>query len=134
MKAFLRTILFNSFSIFILSQALPGVKVHGGPVTLLFGGLALTLLLVLVKPVLNLLSLPLNIVTLGFFSVFTNIIIFYLLTILVVGISITDFTYPGISYAGFVIPKIYVGTLFAFALASFLQSLAVSFLTWLIKK
>jgi len=133
-KNFFRNCLFNSFSIFFLSQVLPGVKVSGGLFTFLLGGLALTLLLVLLKPVLNLLALPFNIVTLGLFSFISNIIIFYLLTVLVTGISISSFTFQGISYFGFVIPQIYFNTLFAFLMVSFLQSICVSFLNWLMEE
>ena len=133
MKSFVRNILFNSFSIFLISQILPGVKISGGFFTYILGGFALTLLFILLRPVLKLLTLPLNIITLGMFSFLTNVIIFYLLTVLVVGISITSFVFPGYEYAGFVIPKFYFNTLFAFILVSFLQSLIVSFLSWLIK-
>lgn len=134
MKSFFRNVLFNSFSLFLISQLLPGVKVTGGLPTYLIGGIALTILLVLLRPILNILTLPLNLVTLGMFSFLTNVIIFYLLTVFVPGISISFFTFPGISYLGFVIPSIYLNTLFAFVLVSFLQSVIVSFLSWLIKK
>jgi len=134
MKSFLRNTLFNAFSIFLISQIISGLKVSGGLITYLFGGVALTLLLLILKPILNLLTLPLNIVTLGLFSFLVNVIIFYLLTILVVGISVTSFTFQGISFAGFVIPKIYLNTFFAFVLVSFLQSIIVSLLIWLLKK
>ena len=134
MKGFFRNILFNSFSIFILSQMLSGVKVSGGFPTYIMGGIALTLLFTLLRPVLNLLALPLNLLTLGMFSFLVNVIIFYLLTVFVMNISINSFTFQGVDYAGFIIPKIYFNTLFAFILTSFLQSLIVSFLTWLMEK
>lgn len=134
MKSFFRNCLFNAFSIFFLSSVLPGVKISGGFFTYILGGIALTLLFILLRPVLNLLSLPLNIVTLGMFSFLSNVLIFYLLTLFVTGISITNFTFPGLSYNGFVIPSIYFNTLFAFIIVSFLQSLCVSFLNWLIEK
>jgi putative membrane protein len=110
-----------------------GVKVNGGLITLLLAGIALTLLLKILKPVLSILMLPLNIVTLGIFSFLINVIIFYVLTILVVGISITSFTFQGISFAGFIIPHIYFNTFFAFVLVSLLQSAIVSLLNWIIK-
>lgn len=134
MKPFFRNCLFNAFSIFFISQILPGVKISGGLFTYVLGGVALTLLFILLKPLLNVLSLPLNLVTLGMFSFLTNVIIFYLLTVLVTGISITSFTFPGINYIGFVIPKIYFNTLFAFIIVAFLQSICVSFLNWLIER
>lgn len=134
MKPFFRNCLFNAFSIFFLSQFLPGVKVSGGFFTYFFGGVALTLLFILLKPILNLLSLPLNLVTLGAFSFLSNVIIFYLLTVLVIGISISSFTFPGFSYSGFIIPAIHFNILFAFIIVAFLQSVCVSFLNWLIEK
>lgn len=134
MKGFVRNVLFNAFSIFLLTQIIGGVKVTGGLPTYIFGGIALTILLVVLKPILNLLSLPLNLVTLGFFSFLTNIIIFYLLTVIVPGISIGAFTFPGFSYSGFVIPSFYFNVLFAFLLVAFLQSLIVSSLSWLVGK
>lgn len=134
MKSLVRNTLFNAFSIFLISQILPGVKVSGGLLTYLIGGIALTLLLVILKPVLNILTLPLNLITLGMFSFLTNVIIFYLLTVLVIGITISAFTFHGVSYAGFIIPEIYFNTLFAFIVVSFLQSVIVSFLSWLIQK
>jgi putative membrane protein len=134
MKGFVRNVLFNAFSLFLLSQIMSGVKISGGLPTYLFGGVALTILLIFLKPILNILSLPFNIITFGLFSFVTNIIIFYLLTVIVPGISITAFTFPGLSYAGFVIPSFDCNIIFAFLIVSFLQSLTVSFLTWLIKK
>jgi len=134
MKAFLRNTLFNAFSLFFISQILPGVKISGGLPTYLIGGIALTLLFVILKPILNLLALPLNLVTLGMFSFLVNVIIFYLLTVFVPGITIASFTFQGYSYAGFIIPKIYFNTLFAFIMVSFFQSVIVSFLSWLMQK
>ena len=133
MKGFFRNTLFNAFTLFLITQLLPGVKVYGGLPTYIFGGLVLTVLLVILRPVLNLLAMPLNLVTLGMFSFLVNVIIFYLLTVLVIGISITAFTFPGYSYSGFIIPKIYFNTLFAFIFTSFLQSLIFSFLSWITK-
>ena len=134
MKSFLRNTLFNAFSIFLISQVISGIRISGGVMTYFIGGIALTLLMLIVKPVLSILTLPLNIITLGFFSFFINVIIFYLLTVLVVGISVTSFTFQGISFAGFIIPKIFFNAIFAFILISLMQSVIVSFLSWLIKK
>ena len=134
MKSVLRNTLFNGLSLFILAQLVPGFKVSGGLLTFAIGGLALSILFFVVKPILNLISLPLNLVTLGLFSFLTNAIIFYLLTVFVTSISITEFTFPGFSLAGFIAPKIFINTFFAFILVAFLQSLIVSFLSWIIKK
>ena len=91
-----------------------GVKITGGAETYLLGGIALSLMFLLIKPILNILTLPLNIVTLGTFSFFTNVIILYLLTIFVPKIKVSSFIFQGISYSGFAIPRTDVNQLLAF--------------------
>lgn len=134
MRTVLRTILFYSFSLFGLTLVFPGVKIAGGLETYLLGGAALSIIFLLIKPVLNILMLPLNLVTLGAFSFFTNIIILYLLTLFVSKIKITSFVFHGLFYAGFIIPKTYVNQIFAFILCGLALSAIITFLTWLIKK
>ena len=134
MKSLLRNTIFNAISLFVLVQFISGLRVQGGIVNFLIGGFALSLLFLIVKPVLNIISLPLNLITLGLFSFLTNAIIFYLLTVFVTSVSITSFTFAGFSFAGFIIPKIYFNAFFAFIVVALLQSLIVSFLSWLIKK
>jgi len=134
MKSLLRNTLINSLSLFILAQVVPGLSIHGGLLNFIIGGFALSLLFLIVKPILNLISLPLNLVTMGLFSFLINAIIFYLLTVFVTSISITSFTFPGFSFSGFIIPKMFFNTFFAFIIIAFLQSFIVTFLSWLIKK
>jgi putative membrane protein len=134
LKALFRRTIVNALSLYFVAQVLSGVEVSGGFLTYIFGGLALALLFYIVKPILNIFSAPLNILTLGFFSIFTNIIIFYLLTVFVSDISITAFTFKGVFFAGFVIPSVRFSPFFAFWAVSFLQSIFVSFITWLFKQ
>jgi putative membrane protein len=133
-KSLLRNTLINSLSLFILAQIESGLTIHGGLLTFIAGGLALSLLFLIVKPILNLISLPFNLITLGLFSFLINAIIFYLLTVFVTSISITSFTFQGYSFLGFIAPRMYINTFFAFIIIALLQSLIVTFLSWLIKK
>ena len=134
MKSILRKIVFYSIALFITTQILAGVTVSGGFVEYLVGGIVLSILFLLVKPVLSIVTLPLNVITLGLFSFLTNAIILYLLTIIVPNISISAFTFKGLSFLGFVIPELQVNNFFAFITASIILSLIVGFLKWLIKK
>lgn len=134
MKAIARNISIYSFSLFLLTQVLSGVKVSGGVATYIIGGAALSIMFVIIKPILSIITLPLNIVTLGTFSFLINAIILYLLTVLVSGISISPFVFKGFSLAGFVVPSVTLNTFFAFVVVSFFLSIIVGFLTWLIKK
>lgn len=134
MKSIVRRIVFYSVALFLVAQALEGVKIGGGLTTYAVGGVVLSILFLLVKPILNIVTLPLNIATLGLFSFLTNSIILYLLTILVPNIAISAFKFNGFSFWGFVIPKLQINNFFAFIVASVLLSLILGFLKWLMKK
>lgn len=133
-KSILRRIVIYSVSLFLTAYILEGVRVSGGLATYIVGGIALSILFLFVKPILSVVTLPLNIITLGLFSFLTNAIIFYLLTIFVPSISIEAFTFRGFSVWGFVFPRISLNNFFAFIIASIILSLIVGFLKWLIKK
>ncbi|MBI2074730.1 MAG: phage holin family protein [Candidatus Levybacteria bacterium] len=133
MKTLIRKTAFNAFALFLLSQLLAGVKIIGGIETLLLGGFILTLLLLFVEPILNIVSLPLTFVTLGLFSFITHAILFYLLTILMPTITVNSFVFQGLSFAGFIVPKLGLNMLFAYILAASVHSVIISFLSWLTK-
>ncbi len=134
MRGIARNILFYTFSLFLLSQTLSGVRVAGGYTTYLIGGVVLSLMFLVLKPILSIVTFPLNFLTLGLFSFVVNAILLYLLTVFVPKISINAFTFEGISIAGFVIPKFYLNPVFAFVASSLLLSLILGALSWLIKK
>ena len=134
MKSIIRHTVFNSASLFILSQIISGVKITGGWGTLIFAGFVFTILNMVLKPILNMFSLPLNAVTLGLFSFFTNAILLYILTIFVPNISVSKFTFNGFSFSGFVIPVIAFNTFYAFIVAAAVLSLVTHFFNWLVKR
>lgn len=124
----------NTLSLFILTLVLSGVRVEGGYATFIIGGAMLAILFKVLKPMLSLVSLPLNLITLGTFSFLINVLLFYLATTFIPQISIKAFVFEGISFGGFVIPKIALNTFFAYVAASFLHVSIVSTLNWLIKR
>jgi putative membrane protein len=134
MKSILRGIVFYSVALFLTAQILEGVRVSGGLGTYVVGGIILSVLFFLLKPILNIITLPLNIITLGLFSFVTNAIILYLLTVFVPNITITAFKFGGLSFFGFIVPQLQVNGFFAFIVTSISISLIVGFLKWLIKK
>lgn len=134
MKSILRRIAFYSVSLFLTSQIITGLTISNGLTTYLIGGIVLSILFLIVKPILSIVTLPLNIITLGLFSFLINAIILYFLTILVPDISISEFIFKGFTFAGFVIPSLYINNFFTFVIASILLSFLVGFLRWLTKK
>ncbi len=134
MKSLIRNTTVNSWALYFISLTLAGVIIKGGLPTYLLGGLVLSIMNVTIRPILSVFSLPLNMVTLGFFSFFSNAIILYLLTILVPSIKIVAFTFKGFTLAGFVVPNIYFNGLIAYVAAAFVLSLFYSYFEWLVSK
>lgn len=118
MKYLVRVFLFNSFSLWLVSEIFPALTISGGWQSLLFAGFVLSVLTLLVAPLLRILFIPINLLTFGLLSWFINVIVLYLLTLFVPGVSITAWTFPGAEFFGFVIPQI--------ALSSFLSYILVS--------
>lgn len=131
MKAPVRSILFNSFSLFILSQMFSGVRILGGLPALLLSGTMLSILSVILKPILGILAFPLNMITFGTFTIVINAIILYVLTLFVRQFSIHAFTSPGVSFGGFAIPAFSFNTFFAFLVIALLHSGIKIALIWL---
>ena len=66
---------------------------RGWPV-LLMAGLVLSLLMLLVAPLLKILFIPINLLTFGLLSWVINVVVLYLLTVFVSGVSVVAWTFP----------------------------------------
>lgn len=133
MKNLIRSVVFNSVSLYIVSQIFSGVRILGGLVELLIAGAVLSLLSFVLKPILGIIAFPFNIITFGAFSIVINAIILYALTLVVKQISISAFTWQGIHFAGFVVPKMEFNTIIAFLVIAALLSLIKIALVWLME-
>ncbi|OGH23717.1 MAG: hypothetical protein A2958_03080 [Candidatus Levybacteria bacterium RIFCSPLOWO2_01_FULL_38_13] len=134
MRTIIRNIVFYSFSLFALTQIISGVKITGGIETFVLGGAVLSIMFLIIKPVLDLIALPFNLLTLGTFSFLSNTVILYLLTLFVPEIKVTSFLFKGFSYSGFIIPRTEVNQVFALIVSGLTLSAIITFLTWLIRK
>ena len=134
MKSILRNTGINALALYILVLVVDGVKISGGIPTFLLGAVLFYLMSLILRPILNIITFPINVLTFGIFSFFVNAILLYLLTTFVAQISVSAFKFQGLSFLGFVIPKIYFNTFFAFVVSSFVLSFTISFMQWLVKK
>lgn len=134
MKTLLKNTVMYALVLSLLPMMFSGVTVSGGFTTYVLGGIILSLLFLLLRPILQLVTLPLHIITFGMFAFVINMIIIYLLTVFLPQISIQAFTYPGISFFGFIVPKIAFNTFFAYLLVAVVFSLIINMIQWLIQK
>lgn len=131
MKTILRRIAIYTFVLFILPPIIPGVKISGGLETLFIGGALLAVMFLILKPILTIISFPINLITLGLFSIITNAFILYLMTRFVDGIKISPFHYNSFTYSGFKIPAFEFNIYFVYIFTALVISILVSLLSWL---
>lgn len=131
MKKFLYHFAINALALYLIIHLIPGITLVDGLKPLLIASLVLTLLNKLARPILKLLLLPFNLVTLGLFSWLVNVITLYLLQLLVPALKISGFHFTGFSYQGFTLPPMDLNIIYTFILASFALSLITALLRWL---
>lgn len=120
-------------TLWIATQILPGLTVSGGFGTLVLGAIGLMVINLAVVPLLKLMFLPLNLLTLGFFTWVVNVVGLYLLTTILPQIKLVPFYFSGITLNGFVIPETYLNVLQVAIVASLLIGFISQFLKWLEK-
>lgn len=134
MKGILKRFLFYTIALFAATQLLAGFRLDGGLQIYIITGIILSLMMLILKPILEFVSMPLNAITFGLASFLVNVIILFLLTVFVGQVKVEPFSLPGISLAGFAIPAIGLNRWFAYGVASFVLSGVYSILTWIVSE
>ncbi len=129
----LKHFLINAVSLYLISLAVSGMVFTNGTNTVLLTGVALTLASLVVKPIINILLLPINLITFGLFRWVGYAITLYIVTLVVPGFKIVDFAFKGFSSYWISIPQISLGGVAAFIAFSFIISIISSFIDWLLK-
>ncbi len=97
-------------AVLLTVNLVPGIYVTGGWTTILLAALVWSVLTMVIRPVLTILTLPITIITFGLFSFVLNALLFYAMALIVPGFEVSTF------------------------LAALLGALVLSVLTWLIHK
>ncbi len=133
MKKIVRSLVINLAAILLISQIMAGFKISGGYEGILFTAAVLTGVNLAIKPLIRILLLPINLLTLGAFRWVANVFSLYLVTLLIPYLEITSFIFPGFSYQGFIIPEMFLAKILVLIISSFLISLFTTFLFWLFR-
>ncbi|MBI4320927.1 MAG: phage holin family protein [Chloroflexi bacterium] len=91
MSAFIRRWLVTLLAIVIAALLLPAYVRYAGTAELLVFAALLALLNAIVRPVLLLLTCPINLLTLGLFVLVINGFVFWLATLIFPGVQVADF-------------------------------------------
>jgi putative membrane protein len=133
MRTILKHFIIDTISLYLISQAISGIIFAQGTYTILLAGFVLMLATMIVKPILNILLLPLNLITFGLFKWVTYAITLYLVTLVVPGFHLGDFIFKGFNSYWFAIPGITLTGILAFIAFSFIISIVSSILYWIFK-
>lgn len=78
-------------AVYLTVNLVPGIDVSGGWTTLLFVALAWSVIVVVIKPVLGILTLPITILTLGLSALLLNVLLFWGMELIVPGFDVIGF-------------------------------------------
>ena len=98
----------GAIALFVAAKFVPGIdiSIEGA----LVGSIVLALLNLLVKPIISILTLPINIITLGLFSIVVNAIIILIAAHIVPGFIVARFTSALLFAIVLAIVNIFFGT------------------------
>lgn len=133
MKKILKHFVIDTVTLYLISQAVVGMSFEGGTQTLLLTGAVLSISQLLVRPLINVLLLPINLITFGLFKWVSYAVTLYLVTLVVTGFKISSFYYAGLTSYWFNIPQVNFTGILAFIVFSFVISLVSSIIVWLMK-
>lgn len=133
MKSLIKIYIVNTLSLFLVSEIFLGIVLQKGFESLFLAGLGLSLASLLIKPVINILLLPLNLITFGLFRWVSSAVALFLVTLVVPGFKILNFAFAGFSSKWLDIPAFSLTGILAFVAFSFAISVFSSIIHWLIK-
>lgn len=131
MKTLLRYFLINLVSLYLTIQFLPGLTYRGGFKSLAVGAAAFMLINFILVPLLKILFLPLNLLTLGLFSWVINVLALFALTTIVSEFALLPYHFPGGIFFGVTLPPLELNTFWVAVVASFMIGVITHFLQWI---
>ncbi len=131
-KKIIQNYLVTLVALWVATMFLTGFRINQDWQTYGLAALVLMLAYFFVRPLLNLVSFPINIVTLGFFSYVINVLLLYLTVFVVRGIALTDgkLTFDKLGVLSITLPDIELSKILTLIVAS----LIISFVNWLLHK
>ena len=133
MKSLIKIYIVHTLSLFFISEVFQGIILERGTESLLLAGAGLALSSLVIKPIINILLLPLNLITFGLFRWVSSAVALYLVTLVVPGFKIVNFAFGGFSSKWFELPAFEISGILAFVAFSFAISVFTSIIHWVIK-
>src|SRR3990167_4578473 len=123
MKNLLRQYIIDLTALYFVSTFASGMVFAKGIQTALLAAAGLTVFSILAKPLINLLLLPINLITFGLFRWASSVVALYLVTLVVPGFAINSFAFPGFATKLIIFPPVNLHGVLALVAFSFIISL-----------
>lgn len=120
-------------ALFATTQVIPALSISDGFKGLLIASLAFMVANMVLIPLLKILLLPLNLLTVGLFSWVANVIALYFLVTVIPSFEISSYYFQGGNYNGFSVSPFDLSPFLVVIVASFIIGFIHHFLNWLIK-
>lgn len=118
-------------SFYVAQYFLAGVHLDSTWSAYLVASLVFVIFNFFLSPIIKLLLLPINLLTLGLFRWLTNVLILYLFDLIYNGIQITAFNYPGFTSSLIALPATHLSLFWVLVLTSLIMSLTYSLISGL---
>lgn len=132
MKSLLRSFLFNLAGIYLASRIFStGFVINGGMEIYAVAAVVLTLVNLLLRPIVSLITAPLNFLSFGLLGFVVNGLMLYAAAYFIPQIQFHVWNFPGLTYQGYIIPAMQLPSLGVIIITAFVISLIVDSLGWL---
>jgi putative membrane protein len=134
LRLLLRSVAINLAGVYIAFSILSGVVSYvGGVKTLLSAAALIVVVNLVVRPIVNLLLLPINLITVGLFRWVANLATLYIVVHFIPNIQIAAFTFPGLKTPFLIIPSIHFSAFGAYLVATLTLAAVFHLLYWLLQ-
>lgn len=126
MHKLIARILATTISLFSASYFVTGFQIDNTWQALLTAGLVFVIFNAVISPLIKLLLLPINLLTLGLLRWLTNVLVLYLFDILYTGVTISGYNFPGLTNSVIALQPRYISLFWTLVLSSFVISFTYS--------
>lgn len=134
-KKFMRGIVIEAWALFLVNQLASGLFFEQGLKSLLLTATALAVAGLLIKPIINILLLPINLVTFNFFRWASHAVMLFLVDLVLTEFRIVNFNFAGYSSDLFSLPLLYIESgILSYLAFSVLIGLVAGVFYWIMEK
>ncbi len=129
MRKLIVKILATASSFYLTGYFLSGFQIQNDWVSYLVGSLVFVIFSFILSPIIKLLLLPINLLTLGLFRWVSGVLVLYLFDLVYDGIRISAFDYPGFTSPILSLPSGHLSLFWVVVLSSLIMSLSYSLIS-----